>query len=76
MTMEMNMIARKSIFRAVGKLALRRGAVKRLRLPILVALLAVIGSLGTFSFSLAAIDTNWPVRPKKQRSVLPDDGIW
>ena len=48
------MIARKSIFGAVGKFALRRGTVKRLRLPFLAALLAVIGSLGTFSFSLAA----------------------
>jgi hypothetical protein len=44
---------RKSVIGAVSKVALRRGLVKRLRLPVLAVLLAVIGSMGTFSFSLA-----------------------
>jgi hypothetical protein len=44
---------RESIISAVSKAALRGGLARRLSLPFLAVLLAVIGSVGTVSFSLA-----------------------
>ena len=44
----------KAVIGAALKVTVKRSLMRKLRLPIIVALLAVVGSIGTFSFSFAA----------------------